>query len=75
MRVSCPGFAVTTSLTGEPQCVDHLGATVAWEVQPEFEVSQLEPTQLGAAYAAGFVLVGTGWAIGRSFKAVLSMLR
>lgn len=75
MRVNCPGVEVVTLPNGEPSCQDALGAAVAWEVQPEFDVSQLDPAQLGQAFAAGFVLVGTGWAIGRGFKYVLSMLR
>lgn len=75
MRVTCPGTQVLTGSAGEPLCADSLGAPVAWEVVPEFEVSSLEADQLGAAFAAGFVIIGTGWAIGRGFKYVLSLLR
>lgn len=75
MRVTCPGVSVMTGASGEALCLDSLGAPVAWEVQPEFDISQLEADQLGGAFAAGFVIVATGWVIGRGFKFVLSMLR
>lgn len=75
MRVMCPGSQIATGAAGEPLCLDALGAPVAWEAQPEFDVSQLEAADLGGAYAAGFVLIGTGWAIGRGFKYVLALLR
>lgn len=75
MRVNCPGFAVVTGSAGEALCQDSLGAPVAWEVTPEFDVSQLDSAQLSQAFAAGFVVIGTAWAIGRGFRAVLSMLR
>lgn len=74
MRVNCPGFTVATGSAGEVRCLDSLGAPVAWEVQPEFDVSQLESEQLAGAYAAGFVLVGTAWAIGFGFRQVLRMI-
>lgn len=73
--MTCPGFAIQTGTLGEALCVDHLGAPVAWEAVPEFEVSALDVTQLSGAYVAGFILIGMGWAIGRGFKYVLSMLR
>lgn len=75
MRVSCPGFVVVTGSAGEPLCQDDLGVPVAWEVVPEFDVADLEVDQLGAAFAAGFVVVATGWVIGRGFRFVLSLLR
>lgn len=75
MRASCPGAAIVTGSAGEALCVDGLGAPVAWEVQPEFDVSQLETAELSGAFAAGFVVIATGWVIGRGFKYVLGMLR
>lgn len=39
-----------------------------------FDVSDLDPAQLSAAFAAGFAIVGTAWAIGRGFRALLSMI-
>lgn len=71
MRVSCPGFAVVTGAGGEALCVDALGAPVAWEAQPEFDVSQLEADQLSGAFAAGFVVVATAFVIGYGFRALL----
>lgn len=75
MKIMCPGVSIATGVNGEPLCLDSGGSPVAWEAIPEFEVSSLDVAQLGAAYAAGFVLIGTGWAIGRGFKFVLSMLK
>lgn len=74
MRVNCPGVTVATGSAGEALCLDSLGAPVAWEVQPEFDVSQLETEQLAGAFAAGFVIVGTAWAIGYGFRQVLRMI-
>ena len=75
MRVTCPGTQVLTGSAGEAICADSLGAPVAWEVQPEFDVSQLDVADLGGAFAAGFVVVATGWVIGYGFRAVLSAIR
>lgn len=74
MRVSCPGVSVGTGSNGEPLCLDGLGAPVAWEVQPEFDVADLEVADLSGAFAAGFVIVGTAWAIGYGFRSVLRMI-
>lgn len=74
MRVSCPGAQVVTGAAGEAACVDALGAPVAWEVQPEFELSQLDAELLGGAFAAGFIVIGTGWVIGYGFRALLSAI-
>lgn len=75
MKIACPGVSVATGVNGEPLCLDSGGSPVAWEAVPEFEVSSLDIAQLSGAYAAGFVLIATGWAIGRGFKFVLSMIR
>lgn len=64
-----------TGAEGQALCLDSTSAPVAWEVQPEFDLAQLEVSMLSGAFAAGFVIVGTGWAIGRGFKFVLSLLR
>ncbi|HTD72155.1 MAG TPA: hypothetical protein VK652_01410 [Steroidobacteraceae bacterium] len=74
MKATCPGFTISTGSSGELLCLDSLGAPVAWEVQPEFDVSQLESEDLAGAWAAGFVLVGTAWAIGYGFRSVLRMI-
>jgi hypothetical protein len=75
MRVTCPGAQVMTGAEGQALCLDSLGEPVAWEVVAEFEPSMLEAEDLAGAFAAGFIVVGTGWAIGRGFKYVLSLLR
>lgn len=74
MRVSCPGVQVLTGPAGEAVCADSLGAPVAWEVQPEFDVAQLEPEMLAGAFAAGFIICATGWAIGYGFRVLLSAI-
>lgn len=74
MRVTCPGVSVATGVNGEPLCQGVGGSPVAWEAVPEFDIAQLDIEQLGGAFAAGFAIVGTAWACGRGFKAVLSML-
>ncbi len=72
--ISCTA-SVSTSALGAAQCVDGVGAPVAWVVVPDFDFSQLDAPMASGAFAAGFVLVGVGWAIGRAFGVVLSMLR
>lgn len=65
---------MATGAAGEALCLDSMGAPVAWEIQPEFDVSMLEADDLGGAFAAGFVIVGTAWAIGYGFRQVLRMI-
>lgn len=48
---------------------------MAWVVVPDFDVADLDPVILGEAFAAGWLLVATGWAIGHGVKIVLSMLK
>lgn len=66
---------LSTSALGAAQCTDGGGTPVAWVAVPEFDFSQLDMPTASGAFAAGFVLVGIGWAIGRGFGAVLSMLK
>lgn len=73
MLLDCPANVVTLT-GGELACQDSMGGAVAWLVQPSFEISDLDPELLAAAFAAGFVIVGTSWAIGKGAKIVLSML-
>lgn len=40
-----------------------------------FDPEDLDTGTLGAMFAAGFVIVATGWAIGRGVKILLSMLK
>jgi hypothetical protein len=74
MRLECPAN-VETLAGGELACLDELGAPVAWEVEPSFDVSELDPAELGGAWAAGFVLVATALVIGKGFAAVLDAIR
>jgi len=60
---------VTTSSLGAAEC------SVPWVVVPDFDFSQLDAPSASGAFAAGFVLVGIGWAIGKSFGVVLSMFK
>jgi hypothetical protein len=72
--VTCAGN-VTTSALGAAQCVDGSGAPLAWGVVPAFDFTQLDGPTMGGAFAAAFVLVGTGWAIGKGFGVVLSLMK
>lgn len=74
MSVECPAN-VSTLPDGSAACLDGSGAVVAWQVVPQFDVSQLDTMQAGEAFAAGFVIVGTCWAIGRAVRAVLEVIR
>lgn len=52
-----------------------MGAPLAWEEIPEFDIADLDPV-LGAEYfAAGFVIIGTCWVIGFSVRAILRVIR
>lgn len=74
MTAICAGVIVTDA-AGVPACQDQLGAPLAWQQVPQFTASALEADQLAGAFAAGFVIVGTAWAIGKGFQILLSMLR
>lgn len=73
MLLDCPANVVTLP-SGALACQDSGGGAVAWLVAPAFDPSQLDAEMIGAAFAAGFVLVATGWAIGKGARIVLSML-
>lgn len=73
-RPRCPGVIVT-DVNGVPACEDTMGAPLAWEEIPEFDIADLDPV-LGAEYfAAGFVIIGTCWVIGFSVRAILRVIR
>lgn len=65
---------ITTSAAGAVQCVNGAVA-VPWTFIPDFDFTQLDAPTASGAFAAGFVLVGVAWAIGKSFGVVLSMFR
>lgn len=73
MILECPANVVTLA-NGEVACQDAMGGAIPWLVQPSFDLDQLDPEMLAAAFAAGFVIVGTAWAIGKGARIVLSML-
>lgn len=74
MNLECPHTVVTLA-NGEVACQDGAGAPVAWIVEPSFDVSMLDAGELGGAWAAGFVVVGTAMVIGKGFAAVLDAIR
>lgn len=73
-QITCPG-EVVTDVSGVPVCQDMSGQPLAWTTTPAFSIDALDPVIASGAFAAGFVLVGTGWAIGHGVKIVLRMLR
>lgn len=75
MAVASCGGVIVTDVNGVAYCEDMTGAPLAWEAVPEFDITELDPAIASAAFAAGFVIVGTAWAIGFGFRAILSMIR
>lgn len=73
-QIMCPGEVVTTP-TGEAQCQDEGGAPLAWSTQPAFSVEALDPVMASGAFAAGFFVVGMGWAISAGIRFALSLLK
>ena len=69
----CPGEVV--DVAGVLECHDDMGALLAWESAPTFSIDAVDPAIASGAFAGGFVIVGTAWAIGRGVRAVLSVLR
>lgn len=55
-------------------CLDASGNVVAWQAVPPFDISQLDTTQAGEAFAAGFVIVGTCWAIGKAVGLIMRVV-
>lgn len=73
-QATCPGTIVTDT-AGAALCQDMGGAALAWTTTPAFSIEALDPLMLSGAFAAGFTLVGTGWAIGYGVKTVLKVLK
>jgi len=48
---------------------------ITWQAFSSFDVSQLDPVLIAQALAAGWILVGTFWAIGKGVKVILDMIR
>lgn len=74
MRFDCPA-TVATLPDGSLACLDGVGAAVAWVVVPEWEISDLDVGQAGAAFGAAFVLVGMFWALGKGVGLVVNSIR
>lgn len=74
MILDCPANVVTLP-DGVLACQDELGGSVAWTVQPSFEVSDLVVQDLAGAFGAGFVLVTMFWGLGKGASLVLGMVR
>lgn len=60
---------------GAPACQDGNGNLVSWVSVPPFDVSQLDYGQAGEAFAAGFVIVGMCWALGKAVGAIMDAVR
>jgi hypothetical protein len=74
VTIQCPA-TVTTSLTGQPQCLDGVGDVVAWVVVPDFDLSMIDTPTASEGFSAGFVVVATAWAIGKGVSLVLKSIR
>jgi len=77
VSISCnaPG-AVSTSSAGAPLCLNPSDSSVvAWTSQPDFDFSTFDTASASAAFAAGFVIVGTLWAIGKAVGLLLGVVR
>lgn len=68
----CPGEVI--DVAGAPACVDEMMAPLAWESAPTFTIEEVDPAVATAAFAGGFVIVGTAWAIGYGARALLKAI-
>lgn len=44
------------------------------ESAQDFQISQLDPQIMAEAFGAGFIIMGTAWAIGRALRIILSLI-
>ena len=63
---------VLVATDGAPLCS---GAWTLVPVPEPFTVEALDPSQMAEAFSAGFVIVGTCWAVGWAARALLSMIK
>jgi hypothetical protein len=75
MSLDCPGIVSTDPVTGVPACHDSGGGVVAFVATPPFSFDQIDDGVAGSIFAAGFVMVGTAWAVGFGVAAVLKAIR
>lgn len=73
MQANCPGVVITDT-AGVPRCEDGAGVALVWEPATPFDPTSIDPVVASKAFAAGFVIVGTCWAIGRGFRVLLNMI-
>lgn len=69
--IRCDG-EVAVSMDGAPLCS---GTWTLVPVPEPFSLEMLDPAMLGAAFSAGFVIVGTMWFAGRCARGLLSVIR
>ncbi len=63
---------VAIATDGAPLCS---GVWTLVPVPEPFSLEALDPAMLGAAFTAGFVIVGTCWFVGRAARGLLSVIR
>lgn len=73
-RASCPG-TIQTDASGYPFCTDDVGTPLTWVEVADFDLSELETADLGGAFAAGFVIVGTAYVIGLAARTLIRAVR
>lgn len=74
MTAICQGTIVTDG-SGVPACLDQQSAPLAWIQQAPFDPNLVDPAVASMAFAAGFMIVGISWALGRGVRAVLDLIR
>ena len=75
MQLDCPGTVSTDATSGAVLCQDGSGASVAWVVQPSFDVSQLDPSSITAYFAWGWFIVAMGWCIGKGVSVFVQFVK
>jgi hypothetical protein len=75
MELDCPATVLTDPASGAVLCHDGTGASVAWVVTPDFDVSQLDPTSITAYFAWGWFIVALGWVTGKGITMALQFLK
>jgi len=73
-KITCPGF-LFTDVDGYPYCEDGTGAPLAWTEIPEFTTADIDLDEAAGFFAAGFVMIGTAWAIGFGIRQLLDIIR
>lgn len=77
LQAYCTGDCDTLESVSVLVCNEAATTCYPMSVRPDgapFDVSDLEATQISAAFAAGFVVVATAMMIGKGARIVLSMI-